>query len=155
MDNKKIWTVVGIIIVAVVVILGIYSYTGNQADNDNVQNISTSTEDMIRIDVPLPDVLVQSPLVVRGSARGNWYFEASFPVSVIDSNGKQLGSVAAQAQGDWMTTDFVPFQATLVFATSTTETGTVVFKKDNPSGLPENDASVSIPVYFLNNASKL
>ena len=156
MNTKKVWAIVGVLVLVIVIILGVYSFFSSRpGDEAVVPNVGTSTDNLIRVDVPLPNVLVQSPLTVRGTARGNWYFEASFPVKVFDSNGKELGSVPAQAQGNWMTTDFVPFQATLVFATSTTETGTVVFQKDNPSGLPANDASVSVPVYFSSNASKL
>lgn len=119
------------------------------------ETISNGTSDMIRVSTPLPNVLVQSPLTVRGEARGGWYFEASFPVKILDADGKQLGIVPAQAQGEWMTNEFVPFEATLRFDTPTTETGVVVFQKDNPSGLPENDASVFVPVYFSATASKL
>jgi len=79
---------------------------------------------------------------------GNWYFEASFPVMIFDANGEKLGVVPAQAKGDWMTTEFVPFEATLTFDKPTTATGTLVLLKDNPSGLPENDNSISIPVSF-------
>ncbi len=159
MNTKTIWTIVGGVVVVGAAIFGVYFYQYSgfflSGDKVPVENISTSTSDMIRVDRPLPNVLIQSPLVVSGSARGNWYFEATLPVRVFDSTGKLLGSGPAQAQGDWMTTNFVPFQATITFATSTTEAGTVVFAKDNPSGLPANDASVSIPVYFSNNASKL
>jgi uncharacterized protein YneF (UPF0154 family) len=158
MNKKMIWVVVGIVALVVIVFLGVYYFINRSASNEAVTDntsVSTSTADLIHVSIPLPNVLVQSPLVVKGEARGNWYFEASFPVKIFDANGKQLGTVAAQAQGDWMTTDFVPFQATLIFDTPTTETGSVVFMKDNPSGLPQNDASVSIPVYFLATASKL
>ena len=157
MNNKIIGWIVGSVLVLLVIVIGLVSYfSNNQAPVDvNPGNtLGTSTADLIRVTVPLPNVFVQSPLVVKGEARGNWYFEASFPVKVFDSNGKQLGVVAAQAQGDWMTTSLVPFQATLTFDAPTTETGTIVFQKDNPSGLPANDASVSIPVYFSANASK-
>ncbi len=105
-------------------------------------------KDIIQVDSPLSDSVVKSPLKIIGSARGAWYFEASFPVRIFDSNGKELGVIPAQAKGDWMTTDFVPFEATLVFQIPTTETGTLVLEKDNPSGLPENSDSVSIPVRF-------
>ncbi|MEX2014127.1 MAG: Gmad2 immunoglobulin-like domain-containing protein, partial [Parcubacteria group bacterium] len=87
-------------------------------------------------------------ITVLGEARGNWYFEASFPVRVLDANGKELGRGIAQAEGEWMTTNFVPFRATVRFSPPTTETGTVVFQKDNPSGLPEHDAEVKVPVRF-------
>ena len=103
---------------------------------------------MLGVTSPQPNAVVKSPLTVKGEARGNWYFEASFPVKLLDANGNQLAIIPAQAQGEWMTTNFVPFQGTLTFSTPTTATGTLVFEKDNPSGLPEHDDSYSIPVRF-------
>jgi hypothetical protein len=157
MNTKIIWLAIGVVVLIIAICLGVYLFSGINKNEVVVNNtdISASSTDLIHVFVPLPDVLVQSPLAVRGEARGSWYFEASFPVKILDGNGKQLGIVPAQAQGDWMTTNFVPFEATLQFDTPTTESGTVVFQKDNPSGSPGNDASVSIPVYFLGNASKL
>lgn len=105
-------------------------------------------KDIIQVSLPLSHSVVQSPLKIIGSARGTWYFEASFPVRMFDSNGKELGVIPAQAKGDWMTTDFVPFEANLIFQIPTTKTGTLVLERDNPSGLPENSDSVSIPVRF-------
>lgn len=109
---------------------------------------STPTNEMVKVTEPLNNALIKSPVVVKGTARGNWYFEASFPIKVLDANGKVLGMAAAQAQGDWMTTNFVPFSLSLSFSTSTTNTGTIVLQKDNPSGLVENDAEVRIPIRF-------
>lgn len=159
MDNKKLGWIAGSILVLIVIAIAITAYFSYQNTNPVVtkpiNNAGvTSTDDLIHVTAPLANVFVQSPLIVKGEARGNWYFEASFPVKIFDSTGKQLGVVVAQAQGDWITTNFVPFQATLNFEKPTTETGTVVFIKDNPSGLAANDASVVIPVYFSANASK-
>jgi len=105
-------------------------------------------KDLIKVTSPLTNAVVTSPLKVTGEARGNWYFEASFPVRVYDAKDKELGVIPAQAKGEWMTTEYVPFEATINFQTPTTETGTVVFQKDNPSGMPENEDSVTIPVRF-------
>lgn len=105
-------------------------------------------KDLIRVTSPQPNALVQSPLRITGEARGNWYFEASFPVRLIDGNGRQLAIIPAQAQGEWMTESFVPFVASLSFANPTTATGTLILEKDNPSGLPEHAAEVRIPVRF-------
>ena len=102
----------------------------------------------ISVTTPAPNALVTSPLTVTGEARGTWYFEASFPVELFDANGLMLAQVPAQAQGEWMTTDFVPFSVTLTFSVPTTKTGTLVLKKDNPSGLPEFDDELRIPVVF-------
>lgn len=112
------------------------------------RNDSALLNDKIFVSQPLKNTVVKSPLVVKGEARGNWYFEASFPVVLIDANGKELALSPAQAKTDWMTTEFVPFEVTLTFSTPLTKTGTLILKKDNPSGLPENDASISIPVRF-------
>src|SRR4030042_356275 len=105
-------------------------------------------QDMIQVTNPQPNALVSSPLMVTGQARGNWYFEASFPVKILDASGNILNQVPAQAQGDWMTTDFVPFVATISFTTPTTGTGTLVLQNDNPSGLPENAQELHFPVKF-------
>ncbi|HAI98280.1 TPA: hypothetical protein DCL30_01905 [Candidatus Peribacteria bacterium] len=96
---------------------------------------------------PLANAMVESPLTVSGKARGAWYFEGSFPVRLLDDQDTLLEETPAQAQGDWMTADYVPFTATLTFTTAR-KNGTLLLKKDNPSGLPENDRSVSIPVRF-------
>jgi hypothetical protein len=109
---------------------------------------SANLSDKIRVANVSSNQVVKSPLTVTGEARGNWYFEASFPVELIDGNGKVLISAPAQAKSDWMTTDFVPFSVTLSFAKPTTATGTLVLHNDNPSGLPENAFELRIPVRF-------
>ncbi|MFN7160056.1 MAG: Gmad2 immunoglobulin-like domain-containing protein [Candidatus Gracilibacteria bacterium] len=91
---------------------------------------------------------VESPLVISGEVKG-WYFEGSFPIEIQDANGKVLAIVPAQAKGEWMTENFVPFSASLNFSAPTTATGNVVLRKDNPSGLPENDMSYTVPVKFV------
>lgn len=94
--------------------------------------------------------VIKSPLALSGRARGTWYFEASFPIELKDSEGNTLVTAVAQAQSDWMTEDFVDWSATMTWdAASTTATsGVLIFKKDNPSGLPEHDASLEIPILF-------
>jgi len=117
------------------------------------ENIGNALEksDLIRLTSPLPNAEVTSPLTITGEARGNWYFEASFPVMLTDWDGKILAEGFATAHGEWMTTDFVPFTATITFATADisgqyANRGTLILKKDNPSGLPEHDDALEIPV---------
>ncbi len=115
-----------------------------------VEQIVVSGQDshanLIRVDYPKPGEQIRSPMVVKGQARGYWFFEASFPVQLKDAQGKVVATGIAQAQADWMTEDFVPFLATLDFISTTTQSGTLILQKDNPSGLPENDDSISISV---------
>lgn len=92
--------------------------------------------------------LVKSPLKIEGEARGYWFFEASFPIKIYDANGRELGIAIAQADGEWMTENFVPFHAELKFSKPSTDTGFLVLERDNPSGLPENADELRIPVRF-------
>ncbi len=102
----------------------------------------------IRVTSPTRNAVITSPLIVRGEARGTWYFEASFPITLLDANGKVIARSHVQAQGDWMTENFVPFEGKIEFTKPTTATGTLLLEKDNPSGLPQYDKSISIPVRF-------
>lgn len=103
---------------------------------------------IIRIDAPRPNAEITSPLAISGEARGMWYFEADFPVRLLDGNGNEIAMAIATAQSNWMTEDFVPFEATLTFTAPTTRTGTLVLEKDNPSGLPEHADELRVPVVF-------
>jgi len=106
--------------------------------------------DLIQVMSPQPSDTISTPLIVIGEARGNWYFEASFPVSVVDAAGQTIGQGYAQAQGEWMTTDFVSFQSIPIEFTAqpSGSMGKVILHKDNPSGLPENDDQLEIPIVF-------
>lgn len=105
--------------------------------------------DLIRVDAPQPDGIIRSPYLVRGEARGRWFFEASFPIELRDSSGNLITRVIAEAQSDWMTDEFVRFESVLTFSVPAgTRSGTLVFVKDNPSGLPEHDDSLEVPIRF-------
>ncbi len=117
------------------------------------RNIGNEIEkmDLIRISTPRPGASISSPLIITGEARGNWFFEASFPVMLTDWDGKIIAEGHAAAQGEWMTTEFVPYKATLNFTKPTqvpNYRGTLILKKDNPSGLSKNDDALEIPVVF-------
>jgi len=96
---------------------------------------------------PKQNELISSPLKVEGEAKGTWFFEASLPVKLFDSENNIIVSSPATAQSDWMTERPVKFISTLIFSTTATS-GYLVIAKDNPSGLPENDASITVPVRF-------
>lgn len=153
------------IIIIILLLVGVGWYFSPKAEapdnsNETLQPSTTTSEittttpttapekdmsDQIVVDTPKPKTTVNNPFVVSGKARGNWFFEASMPVSVFDADGKLLWSGPAQAGGEWMTTDFVPFSVMANVGTYT-GTSTVVIAKDNPSGLPEHDASYSFEI---------
>lgn len=147
---KKILPI--IIIVLVIAGLGVAWKMTRQGDE-------LGKADLIRVNFPHPGEVVSSPLTITGEARGTWFFEASFPVYITNWDGLIIGQGIATAKGGpdapdgagWMTTDFVPFEATLTFAidkNAYSHKGTLILKKDNPSGLPEHDDALEIPVSF-------
>ncbi|HAU66203.1 MAG: hypothetical protein UT30_C0019G0030 [Candidatus Uhrbacteria bacterium GW2011_GWF2_39_13] len=115
------------------------------------------------VTLPLKNSLVTSPLKVTGTAPGTWYFEASFPIIIVNWDGLIIAQGYATAQTDWMTPDQVPFEGTIEFTDilpltkeiedpnslqSFMKKGALILQKDNPSGLPENDDALEIPILF-------
>jgi hypothetical protein len=106
-------------------------------------------DDLIRVTSLTTGAAVTSPLTVEGIARGSWYFEARFPVELRNSKGTVIAQTVAEAKGDWMTTNYVRFSATLNFSPQPAgSAGMLVLKKDNPSGLPQNGNELDIPIAF-------
>ena len=105
-----------------------------------------SSNNLIKVSLPFPDAVVGKDFSIIGKARGSWFFEASFPIEVLDKNGNSLVKINAKAQGDWMTENFVPFKVDIKIPDSYIGKATIVLIKDNPSGLTENAASMSFPI---------
>ncbi len=130
-----------------------YDYALNVRSLVSSSRMGNCKSDLIVLDEPLAGGSVTSPLVISGRARGSWFFEASFPISIVDWDGRIIAEHYATAEGEWMTTDFVPFTATIEFESpagteSFMNRGSLILKKDNPSGLPEHDDALEIPIYF-------
>jgi len=146
MKNKKIFLI--IMVVLIVAGFGVFSFrstfteeTGNELDKT----------DFIRVENPRPNQTIKSPLTITGEARGYWFFEASFPVVLVNWDGLIIAQGIATAESEWMTTDFVPFTATLSFIADKnaySNKGTLILRKDNSSGLPEHDDALEVPVIF-------
>jgi putative hemolysin len=100
----------------------------------------------IKVVSPIKDEQLISPVVITGTARGVWFFEGVFPVKLVDENDNILAEGLAKAGSEWTTNDYVPFSAELAFGASVTAKGYLIIKNDNPSGLPENDVTLKIPV---------
>jgi hypothetical protein len=121
----------------------------------DVQKEIDKKAESIKIESPAGMAVIATPLALKGQARGNWFFEGSAPVSLVDWDGKIIAEGMVTAEGEWMTTEFVPFTGTLEFVSPYTpgdedfmKRGSLIFKKDNPSGLPENDDALELPVLF-------
>ena len=145
-------------VILAVIVGGVWYFSTKTAQAPMNGNTDTAMEklpppnplvEVIQLAAPALSSTIKSPLSIAGQARGTWYFEASFPIELQDANGVVIGTTSGQAQGEWMTENWVPFTATLTFpAQPAGSTGKLVLKKDNPSGEPQNDASLIVPVQF-------
>ena len=113
----------------------------------DVEPAGNCRDEFISIEVPTPGVVIESPLLINGRARGTWFFEGDFPVVLEDVEGHELSRSFVTAQGAWMTKEFVPFTGTLSFTNPVKDLrGRLIFRKDNPTDRPELDDSTAIPV---------
>lgn len=113
-----------------------------------VESVSTSNNP-VRLFSPRSGEATSTPVTIQGEAIGSWFFEASFPVQLVDQNGAVLAQAPAQAEGNWMTADYVPFTVVLPFIVDATTSATLVLKNDNPSGDPAREQKMSIPLTLI------
>jgi len=141
--NKNIWLA---IVIAIVIIISTTIAIWFCQNRQVIQPDTNTSADLIKVEMPISGSTVSSPFEIQGEARGNWYFEADFPIKLYDDQGNLLASSVASAQGDWMTENFVPFKATISYTLLEAADGFLVLEKDNPSGLAENYDELKIPV---------
>jgi hypothetical protein len=108
--------------------------------------------------LPTKDIQITTPLnsplsgdvVISGAAR-LVYFEGSFPVYLLNGE-QQVWAKFATAQGDWMTTDYVPFQIDLPTQQIPNGDYTLKLVQDDPSGEVPLDAlyTLSVPITIQN-----
>jgi len=125
----------------------------NQIFTENIGN-ELEKLDLIQIENPRPNQFINSPLNIKGQAKGFWFFEADFPIILKDEDGKILAEGIAEAKDDWMNTEFVQFESILEYNIDKeleNKKGILILKKDNPSGLLENDDFLEIPIIFSKN----
>lgn len=151
--NTRLWTI--ILIIVFIVILGLtwalFAIPAPEPATPPVTATSTPSVSLsplaarVVVISPASGATVSKTFTVSGKAPGPWYFEASFPIKVVDANNNFIGQGIAQAQTDWMVVDDVVFVAA-VTTSGYSGPATLVLMRDNPSGMPENDDSISIPV---------
>jgi hypothetical protein len=116
------------------------SYVG---DAEPEADLATSTLPFIST------TITATTTALSGEALGTWYFEASFPIDVVNSSNVVVETLIATAQTDWMTTASVPFIAPFQASLYSGQTVSFILRKDNPSGEPQFDASVTIPNIYI------
>ena len=100
----------------------------------------------IQVTYPKANTSVPKKFTITGKAPGNWFFEASAPYMIRIEDGSKVAQGTLQTIGNWQTTNLVDFKADVVVNPAFSGQATLVLMKDNPSGLPENDDSLEIPI---------
>lgn len=126
-------------------------------NNRKIDKSPITYKNQIEIYSPRSNEKIKSPLKISGRARGNWFFEANFPVILTNWDGMIIAESYVQANGDWMTENFVDFKAILEFQSPVfsnvsqdhfSRKGYLIFKKANPTGLAQYDDALEIPIEF-------
>jgi uncharacterized iron-regulated membrane protein len=147
MNTKAMWSVLAIL---TLIIFGLtwvlFAFPAPAEAPTDIPNGEEPLHTRVSVLSPAKNAVVPKTFTVIGQAPGNWYFEASFPIEVQNASGTVLTTVVAQAQSDWMTTELVPFLANVTLTGSYTGPAKMILKRDNPSGLPENDDSLEVAI---------
>ncbi len=142
--KKSILLSLGLIVLAG----GIWLTMQKKTISPIIENVNNTLSSPVVVEYPIENSLITSPVSISGQARGWWFFEASFPITLKDSNNVTLGQGIAQAQGDWMTENYVPFSSIISYTTPATPTGKLILHRDNPSGEPQNDDQFEVLITF-------
>ncbi len=148
------------VFLALAVVLGLtstwYLHFPKEVSEEVIEEeVTAPTHPLISLTSIKDGDVVGSPLKLEGEARGYWFFEGSFPVVLTNWDGLIIAEGFATAEGEWMTEEFVPFKGELTYTSpykagdpDFMKRGSLILKKDNPSGLPENDDAFELTVYF-------
>lgn len=98
---------------------------------------------------------VSSPLTVKGRVTGGHWtgFEGQVgTVELVSSDGERFGLAILNATSDWMK---IPtnFEAILSFEAPKDSNVFLVFHNENPSGMPDREEVMNLPVKFIEETS--
>ncbi len=85
-------------------------------------------------------------MAVSGIVKNAYFFEGNILLNVLDQNKNVLKTGHGSAITDWMTSGPVSFQGIIDTLGLPTGAAYIEIRNDNPSGMPENNKSILIPV---------
>ncbi len=149
MKATHAWAIVGVGIISITVVYLLFATPAaapSKEITEPYRYVNASADD-IMVSLPYPGAVTGKTFSVIGEARGYWFFEASFPAELKTADGTVLWQGPVTTDAEWMTADFVPFRADIIVSDqSFIGPAVLVLKRDNPSGEPENDASLSFDI---------
>ena len=151
--RRRLFVLIGVLLAGALVAGGCAEDERPQKDSpqkseEPTTEFTSSGGVALTVVTPATGATVTSPLEIAGRAPGSWSFEADFPIEVLDADRRSVGEGHATVKGDWMTEDAVDFAGTIEFDPPGTASGFLVLRKANPSGEPDHDDAVEIPIRF-------
>jgi hypothetical protein len=141
--KKEIWLII-ILGIIIIVLAGVLLWALNKPGIGPL-----IIDSGIKILTPRVNEEIFSSVKIKGYINGDdWIaFEAQAgTVKLLDENNNVLGSsLLAVTDENWMK-QFNNFEGELSFVSPKDQNGTLVFKNENPSGLPEKDKTFILPI---------
>ena len=164
MTSKAIKFFIGIIIVLFLIICAMTAYlvfTPGRSNTSSTVPASTTTPSTVTtpiasstellsasvtVSTPVANATVGRAFAIAGVAPNGWYFEAVFPIQVRDPDDNLIATGQGHAESDWTIAGPVPFTASIALDGDYSGPADLILLRDNPSGLPENDDEVTVPI---------
>jgi cytoskeletal protein RodZ len=163
--NSKAWLALILVLAIIIAVLAWMLFTTpaqttpaptSAQATTSVQSVTTASvptasssqplDTQVTVTTPAANATVSHSFEIAGTAPGAWFYEAVFPIQVRDANDDLVGSSQGQAQGDWTQPGLVTFTSQMTIDASYEGPANLILLKDNPSGLPQNIDSVTIPI---------
>lgn len=140
-----------LLFVGFVVIVGIFAL-GNFSNSKNSNEeklddsmVSTVHPDLLTFSI-VPNAKVHGILSYRGSIKGGYFFEGNIRIIILDADKNVLKESNGIAKSEWMIEGPVDFEGNIDFTGMPSTSGYFRIANDNPSGDPENDKFIDIPI---------
>ena len=119
-------------------------------DEEEEKKVVTKTAEGLEYEMtkPLPNDELDCDFEIEGFISSSWFFEGKAPVKLINSGGAEILAFNITVDGDWTQEAMVKFKASVECTEKCDGGAKLVFYKNNPSDLAENDDSFEIPVSF-------
>lgn len=137
-----------ILVVLALAILGfmfIKPKTTSPVENIPAPVVTGNVADLVSLSVTAGQN-VTGPIVLTGSVKNAYFFEANIVIKVMDAGMNTLLTTYGTATTDWMTVAPVSFTSNVNFTGLPSGPGFLVIENDNPSADPALLKQIFIPI---------
>lgn len=126
-----------------------------EEDVQEVKDIELKTKEGLTFTLssPLPKSELGCTFLLSGKMPREWFFENVFPYR-IEIEGVEVVRGLVQSHDDYTVKEMLTFSQELECIGKCLGNSEIILRRDNPSGLEENDDEYRIPVKFTQNCEK-